>query len=148
MSIFTISTISLEITRISQLASITRIIRFLRTTRFTRITRFARITRFIRITRPGCDKYSNIFRWKYLFVSYSYDFFDTIKFGYWFVWFFDKYIFGYSIVLFFWYKYIRILICIVFWYEYIQEKNLAWGPKSPKAKWLKMFTHRSIQNCV
>ena len=92
--------------------------------------------------------YSNIFRYKYLFVSYSYDFFDTIKFGYWFVWFFDKYIFGYSIILFFWYKYIRILIRIIFWYEYIQEKNLAWGPKSPKVKWLKLFTHRSIQNYV
>ena len=45
--------------------------------------------------------YSNIFRYEYLFVSYSYHLFDTN-------------IFGYSFVSFFWYKYIRIFIRIIF----------------------------------
>ena len=37
-----------------------------------------------------------------------------------------------------------IFVCIVFWYKYIQEKNLTCALKSPKVKWLKLFTHRLI----
>ena len=55
----------------------------------------------------GCGEYSdiriysNIFRYKYSFVSYSYHFFDAN-------------IFRYSFVLFFWYEYIRIFVRIIF----------------------------------
>ena len=64
--------------------------------------------------------YSNIFQYKYSFVSYQYHFFDTNIFGYFdtnifgysFVSFFYTNIFGYSFVSFFGYKYIRIYVCI------------------------------------
>ena len=61
----------------------------------------------------GCGEYldiliySNIFRYEYSFVSYSYHFFDAN-------------IFRYSFVLFFWYEYIRIFIRFIFLYEYIR----------------------------
>ena len=55
----------------------------------------------------GCGEYSdiriysNIFRYEYSFVSYSYHFCDAN-------------IFGYSFVLFFWFEYIRIFVRIIF----------------------------------
>ena len=102
----------------------------------------------MRRIRSGCGEYSdiriysNIFRYEYSFVSYSYHFFYAN-------------IFGYSFVLFFWYEYIRIFdhfiflyeyirifVRIVFLFEYIQEKNLMFAPTDPKDKWLKLFTQR------
>ena len=62
--------------------------------------------------------YSNIFWYKYLFLSYSYHFFYMNIFGYSFVSFFDTNIF--------------------------KRTNLMCAPKSPKDKWLKLFTHRLI----
>ena len=77
--------------------------------------------------------YSNIFWYKYLFVSYSYLFFIWIYSDIRSYCFFDTNILRYSFVSFFWYKYIRIFIHIVFKYEYIQEEKSNLGAKKSKS---------------
>ena len=77
--------------------------------------------------------YSNIFWYKYLFVSYSYHFFIWIYSDIRSYCFFSTNILRYSFVSFFWYKYIRIFIHIVFKYEYIQEEKSNLGAKKSKS---------------
>ena len=86
--------------------------------------------------------HSNVFRYEYSFVSYSYHFFDTNIFGYSFVLLFliriysdicsyhlfDMNIFGYSFVSFFGYKYIGIFVRIENLYSPHPGLNLNWRP--------------------
>ena len=94
-------------------------------------------------------------RYEYSFASYSYHFSCTNIFDihlYLFLckynWIFVCLIFLiriYSDVrLYHIYKYIQIFIHVVFYTNIFKRKNLTSKPKSPKVKWLKLFTQRLI----
>ena len=93
--------------------------------RWTSLLKFLSEHFHISETTPGCGEYSdirmysNIFRYEYSFVSYSYHFFDAN-------------IFGYSFVLLFCYEYIRIFVRIVFWYKCSREKSKVCANRSKR----------------